>query len=129
MALNKSKNDIITKITSLPRRRIDIYDPYGDWGDYYNFWDDNYDLYDFDYDYQYVSNLKNLDNLLSSTSILWRGKMCKDDDEFKRFFNYFIIDMNSIYDTSKRREIKIDRILGLLDNLPGSHNKIEDFLK
>lgn len=128
MALNKSKNDIITKITSLPSKRINIYDPYGDWEDYYAFCDDNYDWYG-DVDYQYVSNLKNIDNLLLSISILWRGKMCKDDDEFKRFFNYFIIDMNSIYDTSKRREIKIDRILGLLDNLPGSHNKIEDFLK
>jgi len=125
MALNKSKKDIIEKITSL-HRNIDIYDPYYDWSDYYDYYD--YDYYDDYIEYDLISNLNQVDNLLLSTSILWR-KYNLDESEFKRLFNFHIIDMDSIYHISKRREMKIDRILGILDDIPGYSNKIENLIK
>jgi hypothetical protein len=125
MALNKSKKDIIEKITSL-HRNIDIYDPYYDWSDYYDYYD--YDSYEDYIEYDLISNLNQVDNLLLSTSILWR-KYNLDESEFKRLFNCHIIDMDSIYHISKRREMKIDRILGILDDIPDFSNKIENFIK
>lgn len=128
MALNKNKMDIYIKTTKIPNNIS--YNAY-DWGyydEYYNY----YNLYDYypyddDVEYGYVYDLDKVDNLLNSTSILWRKNFYNDIDEFKRLFNYKIVDMDSIYDLSKRRQNKIDRILGILDNIP-KYNKIKDFI-
>lgn len=125
MALNKNKMDIYIKTTNIPNN-VDFWEyDYPYYGEYYDYTYDYY-LYEDDVEYDYIYDLDNVDNLLNSTSILWRKNICSDN--FKRLFNYKIVDMDSIYNLSKIRQNKIDRILGILDNIP-TYNKIEDFIK
>lgn len=122
MALNKSKMDIYIKTTKIPNNIG--YNEY-DWGyydEYYNYYD--YYSYEDNVEYAYLSELDKLENLLNSTSLLWRKGI------YNRLMdiNYKIVDMDSIYNLSKRRQNKIDKILGILDDMP-KYNKIEDFIK
>lgn len=124
MALNKNKMDIYIKTTKIPNNIG--YNEY-DWGyydEYYTYYN-SYDYYPYEdnVEYAYLSELDKLDNLLNSTSLLWRKGI------YNRLMdlNYKIVDMDSIYNLSKRRQNKIDRILGILDDMP-TYNKIEDFI-
>ena len=121
MALNKNKMDIYIKTTKIPNNIG--YNEY-DWGyydEYYNYYD--YCSYEDNVEYAYLSELDKLENLLNSTSLLWRKGI------YNRLMdiNYKIVDMDSIYDLSKKRQNKIDKILGILDDMP-TYNKIEDFI-
>lgn len=128
MALNKNKMDIYIKTTKISNNIG--YNEY-DWGyydEYYGYYD-TYEYYPYGYnngevEYTYLSKLDKLENLLNSTSLLWRKGI------YNRLMdlNYKIVDIDSVYDITKRRQDKIDRILGILDDIP-TYNKIEDFIK
>lgn len=124
MAITKRKIDLFIKSNPI----VDDYYHQSDYYDYYgsDYYDDQYrsiSSYEDD-DYRYVSDYNTISNLLLSTNLLYRKGLL--DTRFS-VSGYKIIDMDSIYDTSKIRDRKIDKVLGILDDTKFS-NRLGNYL-
>lgn len=98
---------------------------YDEYDDYYTYDSDRYDYYDEYRDVQYQYKHEYVEDKL--THRLLRNMWSKSGGRLgRRTTGLREIDMDSIYDKQKRREIKIDRIL---DNIPSYKNLLGDFLK
>lgn len=106
MAHKKTKYDLLLKSLEIPK---DMYYNDWDWG-YYDEgdWDGYYEDYDVEYDYLEVDSI-------DSVYIVSRGRGFISHQVRNRL-PYKQIDMNSIYSKEKRREIKINKILGIQED-------------
>lgn len=106
MAQKKTKYDLLLKSLEIPK---DMYYNEWDWGYYDEGGWSEYD--DSNVEYSYLE-----DDPTELVYISTRGRGFRSTSVEKRL-PYRKIDMDSIYDREKRREIKINKILGLYDDL------------
>lgn len=106
MAQKKTKYDLLLKSLEIPK---DMYYNEWDWGYYDEVdWGDYYNDYDFEYSYLEDDSTE---LVYMNTRGGFRSISVEKRSPYKK------INMDSIYNKEKRREIKINKILGLCNGL------------